>query len=466
MVQFRITLFLLSTVIPFSLFGQISSEAIKFKGASPAQQYSFYCSGCHGDKMEKFKDKTWHYGKNKNAISQTIKYGREDLGMPAFEATFSDNELEALSAYVLEKADSYHAERVSDLTKTFTSEDMTLRIDTVVSGLKIPWGLAFLPNGDLLITEREGRLLRVNKDGDKSEITGLPTVYVRGQGGLMDVRLHPDYNQNGWIYFSYAAPAPNGQEGGNTAVFRAQLKENTLTDIEHLFKGMPNSRRGQHYGSRIVFKDGYIFFSIGDRGNASNAQGLTNHCGKIHRIYDDGRIPKDNPFVSNKSAMPTIWSYGHRNPQGLAFNPATGDLWANEHGPRGGDELNIVVKEKNYGWPDITFGINYNGTIITEDTIKPGMELPVHYWIPSIAPCGMTFTNQQVYPNWGNSVLSGSLRFRYLERCELKDDKVVKRETLLKDIGRVRNVVTGPDGMIYVAIENPGYIIRITPQNR
>ena len=447
----------------FLTSAQETASSPPFKNASSDQKYAFYCAGCHGDKLEKFNQTNWRYGKDNRSVAETIKNGRSDVGMPAFSASFSDNEIEALSAYIIKNIGLYHNEKNTSLSKTFVSNAMNIRIDTVATGLDAPWGLAFLPDKSMLVTEKKGTLLRITTSGKRETISGLPPVYVRGQGGLMDVRLHPNYTTNGWIYFSYAAPAADRNNGGNTAIFRARLVNKTLTDIEYLFKGEPNSKRGQHYGSRIVFKDGYIYFSIGERGVPANAQNLSNHCGKIHRLYDNGRTPEDNPFVNVPHAMPSIWSYGHRNPQGLAIHPISGQLWAHEHGPRGGDELNLIQGGKNFGWPEITFGINYNGTIITQDTAKTGMELPVHYWIPSIAPCGMTFSNSNKYPQWGNSVFIGSLRFKHIERCEIKDNKVVKREILLNGIGRVRNVITGTDGLIYVAVENPGFIIRLTP---
>jgi glucose/arabinose dehydrogenase len=245
---------------------------------------------------------------------------------------------------------------------------------------------------------------------------------------------------------------------------RAKLVDNELVENQLLYKAGPNSKKGQHFGSRLAFDDqGYLYFSIGDRGNRDeNPQDITRDCGKIYRIHDDGRIPKDNPFVNESNAKKAIYSYGHRNPQGMIKHPETGEIWTNEHGPQGGDEINIVKAGKNYGWPVISYGINYSGTTFTEITEKPGMEQPLFYWVPSIAPIGMTIVSSDMYPEWKGNVLVGSLKFQYLEKLKLKDGIVVKREKLLEGMGRVRSVKEGPDGFIYVGIESLG-IVKIIP---
>lgn len=338
--------------------------------------------------------------------------------------------------------------------------DFTARL--FVDDLQNPWGMAFLPDGALLVTEKAGKLLYV-KNGKKTTISNIPAIYNRGQGGLMDVELHPNYTENGWIYFSYASSEGKGN-GGNTAIIRAKLKENRLIQQEILYKAVPNTSKGQHFGSRLEFdQEGFLYFSIGDRGNRDvNPQDIKHDGGKIYRIHDNGTIPRDNPFSNQSGAKTAIFSYGHRNPQGLALHPKTGKLWEHEHGPRGGDEINIVEKGKNYGWPVITYGINYSGTKITNETSKSGMEQPQYQWTPSIAPCGMAFVTSEKYPDWQGNLLVGSLSFQYLERLELENDKVVYREKLLDNRGRVRNVKQAPDGFIYVAIEGKG-IYRLEP---
>ena len=353
-------------------------------------------------------------------------------------------------------------QKESDI-KAVSPSTINYTTEVVVSELNIPWGMVFLPDGSMLISEKQGTLIHY-KDGTKTNIEGFPKIYVRSQGGLLDIELHPEYNDNGWIYFSYASAEGEGT-GGNTAILRAKLKDNTLVDKEVLYKAGPNTTKGQHFGSRLEFdNNGYLYFSIGDRGNRDqNPQDITIDCGKIYRINDDGSIPEDNPFINESNAKTAIYSYGHRNPQGMIKHPETGEIWTHEHGPQGGDEINIIEAGKNYGWPIISYGINYSGTKFTEISSKPGMEEPIFYWVPSIAPSGMAFVSSDKYPEWQGCLLVGSLKFQYLERLVLKNDKVVKREKLLEGMGRVRNVKQGPDGYIYVAIENLG-IVKIIPK--
>jgi aldose sugar dehydrogenase len=344
-----------------------------------------------------------------------------------------------------------------------SDKKVALRLDTLSTDLEQPWGLAFLPNGDILINEKSGQI-KIFRDGRILEETvqGLPEIIVLGQGGLLDIRLHPDYEKNGWIYFSYSDPGQG--RSGNTAVMRARLKGTQLVDQQKLFRAQPDSERGQHWGSRIKFdRDGYMFISLGDRGQMQSAQELNSHSGSLIRLYDDGRVPQDNPFVGQANAKPEIFSYGHRNIQGMDIHPTTGAVWTHEHGPRGGDEINIAEKGKNYGWPAITYGINYNGTIITEDTAREGMEQPLIQWTPSIAPCGMTFITGDKYPGWEGDLLVGSLVFRYLHYCQIENNQVVHEERLFEDVGRVRTVEMGRDGYIYFATEAPGQLFRIVP---
>ncbi|MCL4140773.1 UNVERIFIED_CONTAM: hypothetical protein GTU68_037826 [Idotea baltica] len=317
----------------------------------------------------------------------------------------------------------------------------------------------------MLITEKEGKLIHF-KDGEKTTIEGLPEVYVRGQGGLLDIELHPNFEENGWIYFTYASPEGE-DEGGHTALSRAKISGNMLVERQLLYKAGPNTKKGQHWGSRITFdNDGYLFFSIGERGNRDeNPQDITRDGGKIYRLNDDGTVPEDNPFVNTANAKTAIYSYGHRNPQGMIKHPVTGAIWVNEHGPKGGDEINIIQKGKNFGWPVISYGINYSGTSFTEITEKEGMEQPLFYWVPSIAPSGMTYVTSKNYPDWKDNLLVGSLKFKYLERLILEDNEVVKREKLFEDIGRVRNVIQAADGYIYIAVEGKG-ILKIVSENQ
>jgi glucose/arabinose dehydrogenase len=336
--------------------------------------------------------------------------------------------------------------------------NMENNYEVIVSDLNIPWGFVFLPDGSMLITEKAGELIHF-KNGKKTTISGLPEIYVRGQGGLLDIILHPNYTKNGWIYFSYASSEGEG-DGGNTAIARAKINESTLEHLEVLYKATPNTKKGQHFGSRIVFdKDGYLFFSIGERGNRDiNPQDITRDGGKVYRLHDDGSIPADNPFVNELNAKKAIYSYGHRNPQGMTLHPTSKKIWTHEHGPRGGDEINIIKAGKNYGWPVISYGVNYSGSSFTEITEKEGMEQPLHYWDPSIAPSGMAFIDSDKYGDWNRNLLVGSLKFQYLDMCTLKDNKVIKEERLLDGLGRIRCVEQGPDGFIFVGVENLGIV--------
>jgi len=337
--------------------------------------------------------------------------------------------------------------------------------EEVVSGLEIPWGFTWLPDGSMLITEKSGKILCV-KEGKKTEIKNVPEVYKRGQGGLLDIELHPEFENNGWIYLTYSSTGGE-EDGGHTTLSRAKLLGDALVEVEVLYKAGPNTKSGRHFGSRIEFdNDGFLYFSIGERGNRDeNPQDIKRDGGKIYRLNDDGSIPKDNPFVNEEGAKKAIYSYGHRNPQGMVKHPKTGKIWIHEHGPKGGDEINIIKKAANYGWPVITYGINYSGTKITDETAREGMEQPVYYWVPSIAPSGMEFVTSDLYPEWKNSILAGSLKFYYLELLKLEGGKVVKREKLFEDIGRVRCVRQGPEGYIYVAVEDLG-IIKVIPNKK
>ncbi|NND63458.1 MAG: PQQ-dependent sugar dehydrogenase [Flavobacteriaceae bacterium] len=337
------------------------------------------------------------------------------------------------------------------------------KIETVVPDLDNPWGMTWLPDRSMLITEKSGELINF-KDGVKTIVSHDLDIYVRGQGGFLDVELHPNYNNNGWIYFTYSSDEGPG-DGGNTKLVRAKLQNNRLTEVQNLYKGTPNSRRGQHFGSRIEFdNEGYVYFSIGDRGNRDvNPQDITRDNGKIYRLNDDGTIPPDNPFVGQSGAKEAIFSFGHRNPQGMAKHPETGEIWIHEHGPKGGDEINIVKKGANFGWPVISYGINYSGTKFTDETERPGMEQPIYYWVPSIAPCGMAFVTGDKYPEWKGDLLVGSLKFNYVELVELKGNKTIGRQKIAEDAGRVRNVKIGPDDYIYIALEGQG-IVRLIPE--
>ena len=341
-----------------------------------------------------------------------------------------------------------------------------LNYETVTDGLDHPWSLAFLPGGDMLVTERSGQLRLVKKNGEllAQPIAGLPPVRQHGQGGLLDVVLHPDFENNRWVYLSFAE---RGRGGVGTAVARGRLEGRALKDVEVIFRLSPKTGARQHFGSRLVFdRQGLLYVTLGDRGDRPRAQRLDDHAGSLIRIRDDGGIPGDNPFVGRSDARAEIYSYGHRNIQGAALHPESGEIWTHEHGPQGGDELNIPQPGVNYGWPVITYGVNYGiGTKIGEGTHKQGMAQPIHYWVPSIAPSGMAFYDGDKFPNWRGDLFIGSLKFRQLVRLRLAGERVIHEERLLTDeFGRIRDVRTGPDGLIYLLTDDDdGELIRLLP---
>ncbi len=335
------------------------------------------------------------------------------------------------------------------------------RVVTVATDLQNPWGIAFLPGGDILVTEKAGRL-RIVREGRllPDAVPGVPEVLAQGQGGLMDVQPHPNFATNRLIYITYSKPYTD-LEGARTVLIRGIFQNDALTNIDELFSAQAVGRG--HYGSRIAFDgNGYVFITAGDRQAPSRgdlyahpAQDLSNHHGVVVRLHDDGRIPTDNPFVGTAGALGEIWSYGHRNPQGLAFHPMTGDLWANEHGPQGGDELNVVLPGRNYGWPVIGYGVNYgSGTTIHEGTLKEGMESPKHFWVPSIATSGLMIYTGDQFPAWRGNIFVGGLGGEQLARLTIDGQTVLNEETLFQRMGRIRDVRQGPDGYVYLAIDD------------
>jgi len=351
-------------------------------------------------------------------------------------------------------------------TKTFQSERHAFRMVTLVEGLAYPWSLAFLPDGRMLVTERPGRLRVVSKDFrlDPRPVEGVPQVAATGQGGMFDVVLHPKYAENGWIYLAYNG---RGDGGHGTELARAKLDGHRLTQPQVLFRMEPKSSGGQHFGGRIVFdRAGHVFLTLGDRGDRDRAQRLDDHAGSVIRLHDDGRVPADNPFVKKPGTKSEKFTLGNRNMQGAALNPKTGELWTHEHGPQGGDEINVIRSGRNYGWPVITYGVNYGiGTRIGEGTHKAGMEQPLHKWVPSIAPSGMAFYDGDRFPNWRGNLLVGALRDEMLVRLELDGEKVTKEERLIRDaIGRIRDVRVGPDGYVYLLTDDRnGVLARLEP---
>jgi glucose/arabinose dehydrogenase len=350
--------------------------------------------------------------------------------------------------------------------QTFGSEQHEFRLVRVVEGLEQPWSMAFLPDGRMLITEKAGRL-RVVQGGKllPEPIGGLPQVSVHGQGGLHDVVLHPQFEKNQLVYLAYAA---RGADGFGTELARGRLAGQRLENVQVLFRQSPKGSRGQHFGGRIVFdRAGYLYLTLGDRGEMARAQRPDDHAGSVIRLHDDGRVPKDNPFAGKAGWKPEKFTLGNRNMQGAALHPQTGALWTHEHGPQGGDEVNVIRAGANYGWPVITYGVNYGlGTRIGEGTSKAGMEQPLYYWVPSIAPSGMAFYDGERFPRWKGNLFVGALRDRMLVRLQLDGEKVVKEERLLQNaIGRIRDVRAGPDGYLYLLTDDSaGVLARLEPR--
>lgn len=429
-----------------------------------ASHYANFCASCHWDDLSWFAGRKWKYGNREEDIYKSIETGYSDFGMLGYADTLGKEEMQNLAKFIYLKLELKEKDEFKKEVGMFITEEVNIRPDTVVKGLNIPWGLAFLPDGDMLVNEREGKMLRYRNGTLVAEIKGLPEIHADGQGGLMDIRLHPEYKSNGWIYFSYTGISNKDEKGWNTSIMRAKLKDNTLVEKQLLFEGIPALTSNYHFGCKITFDGkGHVFFGVGERGTMKKVHELTNDWGKVHRLNEDGSIPADNPYVKTPGARASIWSYGHRNPQGLVVSPFDGTLWESEHGPKGGDELNLIEPGKNYGWPYITFGINYDGKIISPDTAMAGMEQPVKYWVPSFAPCGMTFVTGEKYKNWEGDILMGSLRFHNLVRVKLENGKVIHEEVLVNNIGRMRNVEESPDGFIYVSLEAPGMIIKLVP---
>jgi glucose/arabinose dehydrogenase len=355
----------------------------------------------------------------------------------------------------------------SGLPDQLETLDYTLNVDVLAEGLENPWAIDFIDTQTALVTEQSGDVHMIESGRLRAEpVAGLPEALYAGQGGMLDVAVDPDYQDNGWIYLAYSHALGEGDNRpAMTRVVRGHIRNNAWTDQQVLFEAPHDTYRTSrhHYGSRIVFDaEGRLYFSIGDRGAQSQAQDLSRPNGKVHRIHRDGSIPSDNPFVGRDDALPSVFSYGHRNPQGLAIHPETDALWGVEHGPRGGDELNRIVAGRNYGWPVITYGINYDGTIITEERAREGMEQPVLYWRPSIAVSGLDVYDGQAFPYWRNHLLVGALRDQEVRLLSLAGNHVQHQEVILKNAGRVREAVTGPDGAIYVVVNAPGAILRLS----
>lgn len=432
------------------------------RGGNPsAALYAQYCAGCHGPNLQgglatSLIDDEWKHGADDASITKTILTGVAGTPMLPFKDILDESQVRQVVYYIRQQAAAAKGKpelKVDPDGHVVKSERQTVKLEVVAKGLETPWGIAFLPDGRMLVTERPGRLRIVDKGQVLPAVSGTPAVWVRQDGGMFDVEVHPEYARNGWIYLAYSEAGPN--ESSMTAVVRGKIRDNAWVDQQTIYKAPPELfyAENSHYGLRFIFDArGHLFYSIGDRGHPDEAQDLSKPTGKIHRVNDDGSVPRDNPFVTRSGAVGTIWSYGHRNPQGFAFDPATGSLWASEHGPMGGDELNRIEAGRNYGWPVVSNGLQPG---ITKSE-QPGMESPVVYWNPSIGPAGMAFASSTRYAGWRNSLFLAALAGQQLRRLEITGGKVTRQETVFDQFGRVRDIVTGPDGFFYVALNLPG----------
>ncbi len=464
---------LLAALLPVTLaFGQNARPTGKAN-----ETYTQLCANCHGKNLEggqapSMLDDVWVHGGDDESLAKSIRNGFPEKGMPAWGAAIPEKEIRAMVIYMHEQR-ALHKRGQMTFTKpaesvTAKSQLHDYQLTTWVGGVTEPYSLAFLPGNRAVMTEKRGRAYVIENGKRAAEpLTGLPEIENTSQAGLFDVVPHPDFAQNGWLYFAYSDPPMNaaGQKVSMTKVIRGKLRDGALVEQQAIFQApleVYPKVGGPHFGGRLAFdRDGrHLYFSIGDRGKGDNAQNLAVPMGKIHRVLADGGIPEDNPFAKDPKAR-TVWSLGHRNPQGLAFHPVTGQLFDAEHGPRGGDELNLVAKGKNYGWPVITYGMNYDGSAMTDLTAKEGMEQPLVYWTPSIAVCGINFYTGDKFPKWKNQLFMATLAAQELRRIELKDGKVVAQEVLFKDLGRIRHVITGPDGALYILL--PDRISRMAP---
>ncbi len=468
----------------------IAQEPVKPENVAPDfskmkvdQIYQNLCSSCHGVNFEgglggSLVDGQWKHGSTDREITKSILEGNPTLGMTPFKNVLDEKQVRGMVIFLREQEKKQRSQGVEfprpkpgEVTKT---QHESYTIEVLTEGLKAPWAIAFLTDGKFLVTEKGGALRMIDADGklNPEPIKNIPAVAAFGQGGLMEVATHPDYKTNGWIYLGLSDPHPDDlgktdvkKPRALTAVFRGKIKDNEWVENQVIWRSDAKyyTAAGVHFGTRFVFKDGYLFFPVGERGGMMESQDPRNAKGKFYRIHDDGKIPLDNPKFDGKETHPGLWSIGHRNPQGVALDPRNGDIWSTEHGPRGGDELNFIQAGKNYGWPAVTLGMNYNGTPITNITEKEGVENPVTYWVPSIAVCGLDFYSGDAFPKWKNDLLVGSLRQQEIQRLRIIDRKVTEQEVIMKNIGRIRDVATGPDGFIYVLLNQPDHLVRLKP---
>jgi aldose sugar dehydrogenase len=441
---------------------------------SARELYIQHCATCHGQDLQGgmaqgLVDGKWQFGAERGYIFRNIQFGIPNFGMPGYNDVLSRGQINELTDFILnaEKAAGAQKPAIPETTQTL---DYTLKVETWVEGLDVPWGLVFADETTALVTERAGRLRQI-KDGKllAEPVKATPEVLAEGQGGLLDVAVDPDYAENRWVYLSYSHALPGSEAKpvpAMTRIVRGRIKDNTWTDQQVVWEAPRETYLPTriHYGCRIVFdRKGFLYFGIGDRSIKEHAQDLSRPNGKIHRIKRDGTIPATNPFLDRPDALPSIFAYGIRNPQGLSVHPETDQLWEAEHGPLGGDEVNLIRAGLNYGWPVITYGRDYTGEVISPLEAKPGMEQPIYYWTPAIALCAAEFYTGDLFAKWKNHLLVTALKYEEVRLLDIKENRVLFDEVILKNPGRVRDVAVGPDGAIYPVLNSPGTILRLTP---
>ncbi len=454
----------------------IASALHSAEARDPATLATTLCAGCHGTNLTggtapNLLTDALKHGNDDASILRAIRDGFPQTGMVGYATVLSPAEQTAMLAYLRRQQRDYAFGRIVKpegllASTTIKSERQTFRLETFAAGLDLPWGMTFLPDGSMLVSDRVGVIRTIAKDGklDPTPVRDTPKAFVRQDGGYLDLIAHPDYAKNGWLYLAYTE---NGEDRATsmTVVVRGRVRDGAWVDQELIFRAPQKFyfRDTSHYGCRFLWdKNGTLFFTIGERGKSTDAQDLSSPLGKIHRINADGTTPADNPFVNTPGAWPTVWSYGHRHVQGLQFHPITGKLWATEHGPRNGDELNRIEPGKNYGWPLASWGqVQFTEKI--SGTSHPGTEQPIVQWSPTIAPSGIMFYTGDRYPGWKNSLFVSCLFGRQLRRIETDADTVTRQEAVFADQGRVRHAIIGPDGLIYVALNAPGRIARLVP---
>ena len=445
------------------------------------ETYSMQCAGCHGANLEgttsasSLQKSEWeNAGRNKiikESISHSIRLGVPSTNMVAWENVLSAKEIRGLVYYIISSQKSLKTEAYGDLPDSIMTQHYVLDIESLVSeGLTTPWGIEFADESRALISEKSGNLRwLINDRLDPQLIKGLPKTHLKSStGGFMDIALDPEYLSNGWVYlaYSYTNGEVNDEDALSlTKVVRGKINDYQWVEQQTLFEVADSLMvvKGNRWGCRFLFEDDYLYFSIGDMGKDMDSQNPAKATGKIFRIHKDGVIPKDNPFVNIDKALPAIYTVGNRNMQGIAKHPETGQIWITEHGPRGGDELNILRSGANYGWPVITYGIDYSGKIVSEKTHEVGMQQPVLIWTPSIAVCPAEFSSSHLFPKWKNNLFVGALAFQELRRITIEEERVIHQEIILKGNGRVRDLKFGLDGALYILTNDPDRVIRIKP---